>query len=296
MAARQSQLLRRPIRRAARLVARRLAPAPLRALLARVPFSRYHGVARWLLRGAEEIGWRGVRVAVDPGTVMGYHVYMLDAYGQEEIDALIGLCRGASLFADLGANAGLVSLALARACPGLRVVAFEPDRQIAAAFRANLARNPDLAPRLSLVEQAVGAAVGESWFSPSASAENPEIGRLDAAGAGRYAVPVTSLDAHFAGGPAPDVVKIDVEGGELAALRGMAGLWAAGAPRAMLVECHGYLAADAAAFNAELVGLLCAARWSLARLEGGVWRPLAAGLGAAPRAHLLATRPAETPR
>jgi len=269
-----------------------IAPPGVRNLAARVPFSRYHSVASWLLWGSERISWRGVTITVNPGTILGYYTYLFGSYAQAEIDMLIKLSADGPLLADVGANAGLITLAVAHACPLLSVVAFEPSHEVLPLLHANLQQNPTLRDRITVVAEAVGNQVGTAAFLPSASSENPEIGQLASEPSVGYSVPITTLDAFFQGRTPPYVVKIDVEGAELQVLHGMSALWAAGHPRAMLIETHGFMfGSGAAEHNAALIALLRAGGWRIEILHPAGWAPLSGGLGAIPHVQLLAQRP-----
>src|SRR5262245_1028477 len=126
------------LRRGFRLMLRIPGAGTLRRAAVRLPFSRLHALMRCLFWGTEIITWRGIRVEVNPGEVHGYYIYFLGEYATEEIDKCIELGRAAHTFVDVGANIGLTSLSVARACPELTVYAFEPDRNIAARLRENL--------------------------------------------------------------------------------------------------------------------------------------------------------------
>lgn len=292
------RLLPRMIRKLARRAARRAVrngPRFVSQAAIRVPFSRFHRVASHLFWGEEVIEWRGVSIKVNPGEIHGYYPYVVGDYAGEEIDELIELCEGATVFADVGANVGMVSLALAAARPGLEIFAFEPDANVADRFSQNLRLNPAHSPGIKLTRAAVAEVNGELSFTPSPDESNAEVGRLTAAGEGTpltHSVPAVRLDTFFLSqNKLPDVVKIDVEGGELQALRGMAGLFERGYPKVMLIEVHGfYFGKDSAEFKKAVGAALSDAGYDLRRLtgEGG------AGCGAAEqwpeRLHVLAVR------
>lgn len=268
-------------------------PRWLRALAYRVPFSRFARLASWLLWGEEVIEWRGVKIGVNPGELHGYYTYFFGDYETAELDKLEEVCRDASVFVDVGANYGLFSLAVARACPRIWVFAFEPDRDIALSFRANIARNDSLAGQIQLVESAVGEADGVGAFAPSGRAENPGLGRLvtDSRGGAREKVPVVRLDSFFRERPRPDVVKIDVEGAELQVLRGMGGLFGVGCPRAIMMETDGlYFGGGADEFNSQVVRELEREGFDVCRLRFRSWVPLDNPSELGSRSHLLALR------
>jgi len=120
---------------------------------------------------------------------------------------------GATCF-DVGAREGYVALALAKLSGDGRVVAFEADRIEYERLRRNIAANPALAPAVEARHARVTGRAADD--------------RSD----------VTLDDAAFEDGqPLPDLVKLDVEGWELEALRGGARLLEKHRPH-LVVETH----------------------------------------------------------
>ncbi len=239
----------------------------------RLPFSRFHKIISWLFWCEDTIHWRGIIIKVNPGEIHSYYTYFLGAYATEEIDKLIEYCRNAYIFADVGANIGMVSLAIARACPNLEVFAFEPDRYAFMEFMANLNLNPDLSKRVHLVEKAVADINGNLYFRPSLDPMDIESGRvvsIKSESQAGYTVPSVRLDTFFENlGAYPDVVKIDVEGFELQALKGMDNLFNKGFPKAMLIEVHPlYFIQNVLIFETKIKTVIEQAGYNLFRLEG----------------------------
>jgi FkbM family methyltransferase len=153
---------------------------------------------------------------------------------------------------DVGAHIGYHSLAFAvLAGPAGRVVAFEPNPFNRERFRMNLDRNPDLAPRLSLLDLALSDSQEEAEFQFSAEVDN---GRSSGSHLDRV-VPPENENAYrsFHHGrvqavtadiliqkklaPPPFMIKIDVEGAEFAVLQGSAELLASQKPL-LFIEIH----------------------------------------------------------
>lgn len=172
---------------------------------------------------------------------------------------------------DLGGHVGYYALVMAlRAGPGGAVHLFEPHPANAARAREHAARNANPAERapIHVHECAVGgetgaaellAAEGETVASTLAHLAGAQ-GVMDPgwrarfAGFGRREVKVWRLDDWRAatGAPPPDLVKLDVEGSELQALRGARETLESAHP-VILAELHNAgLAAECGAFLGAL--------------------------------------------
>jgi FkbM family methyltransferase len=135
------------------------------------------------------------------------HGCWIGHYEREKQRIVRELVKPGMLALDIGANAGFYSLAFARL--GARVIAFEPAAENAEALRFHVAAN-NLPVEVHQV--AVSDCIGTARFNLG---PHLSMGKIDPAG--ETVIATTTLDAL---GLKPDVVKIDVEGGELAALRG----------------------------------------------------------------------------
>ena len=168
-------------------------------------------------------------------------------------------------FLDVGASVGFFTVLGARLVgPAGRAVAFEPNPSACAAIRANADLNG--LENVEIVVQALSDREGEGFLEGSPAATASLVAEQTAAA---VRVRTTSLDRFLAERPelAPDLVKIDVEGHESAALRGMAATLKSVRP-VVIVEMHGereFLSiledADYACSVVEGGGLLAEAPW-----------------------------------
>jgi FkbM family methyltransferase len=120
-----------------------------------------------------------------------------------------------SVFFDLGANVGFYTLLAALSTKPRLVCAFEPVPANLVYLRRHLELNH--VRNVEVLEMAISDRVGTAEFEVE---ETRAMGRLSAGGHLRVAT--STLDALIEGHtvPAPDFIKMDIEGGELAALRG----------------------------------------------------------------------------
>jgi FkbM family methyltransferase len=120
---------------------------------------------------------------------------------------------------DVGANVGIFSSFAADALGGDRVVAVEPLPQNTERIEANLARNGLEAHvhRAALSDEA-----GAGTFTVSSPDVTGAFGFLDDDDGEHVDVDIETGDGLVAdGAPAPTVLKVDVQGGELGVLRGL---------------------------------------------------------------------------
>jgi len=194
--------------------------------------------------------------------------YWLGTYEPELQTAISDFVRPGMVAYDVGANIGYISLMLARQT-GLkgRVFSFEALPANLERLRGNLALN-DFASVTIVVPAAVvetsrpvrflvGPSGGMGKAEGSAGRQEfdyPEVIQTDG----------IALDdfVYQSGNPAPDVVKMDIEGGEILALPGMRRLLMEKQPL-VLIELHGEQAARAAWDLARPMG------YRLCRMESG---------------------------
>lgn len=172
----------------------------------------------------------------------------------EYLAAMLAALGADDVLYDIGANIGLVSLHAARIC---RTVAFEPDP----AFFLRLRRNLELNPRIPV--EALPFAICDTnsrvtLFTDGAEGGSPSLVHQRGE-QGAAAVAAHSLDALVATGslPRPTVLKLDIEGAEILALRGgEALLRGPQAPRALFLEVHDTFLPAFGSSSAEVLALV----------------------------------------
>lgn len=228
--------------------AARLLPAPLKRGLYKLgPFSR--GLRAALNRAAP----RGlVEVTVAGGGLQGASLlldmqsekdYWLGTYEMELQHAIQHWAKPGQVVYDLGANVGYVSLLFARVVGEQgRVFAFEPLPANQQRLRQNVELNSGLS--IELVPAAAAERSGRAAFALHGSDDMGRLQASDGPAANTIEVETIALDDFAKTHPAPNLVKIDVEGAEALALQGMQSLLRSAKP-VLFIELHGYEAGRA---------------------------------------------------
>lgn len=221
---------------------------------------KFKPLAGLIRRGLNRAAPTGiVPVKVAGGDLAGYSIlldmqidkdYWLGTYEPELQETVRKLVKPGEVIYDVGANIGYISLLLAKAAGETgRVYAFEALPENADRWRRNIELNGK-EPRLRLIPKAVTGAAGPVTFLVHASGGMGKVagsgGRPDQYRA-EIVVEGVSLDefVYGQGNPAPQVIKMDIEGGEVLALPGMARLLAEAQPLLMM-ELHGQESSRAA--------------------------------------------------
>ena len=186
---------------------------------------------RRILRGLPS----GYRIIVSPSDNLGYLVGTYEPYLQKAIRKYVD--RGDTVY-DVGANVGYFSLSLAKQVgPTGHVIAFEPIPRNLEVLRKNIENN-----RLSNV-QVFGAAAsdrkGEAVIRIAGNlATSSLVWHRKNPAAEELSIPTIAIDDLVEGGELrqPRFVKIDVEGAEGLALKGMQRTVAAARP-VISIEC-----------------------------------------------------------
>jgi FkbM family methyltransferase len=159
--------------------------------------------------------------------------------GEEEFTRLmLDEVAPGEVFYDIGACVGVVSVHAAKR--GARVIAFEPDPS----FRERIIRNLQLNElnNVTVMDFAVSDSAGSATlFTDGVTGLSPSLRPVLQQERQCVNVPTDAIDEVLARDelPPPDLIKLDVEGAEVHALRGMQGLLRSrAAPRAIFVELH----------------------------------------------------------
>ncbi|MEM9882374.1 MAG: FkbM family methyltransferase [Planctomycetota bacterium] len=191
----------------------------------------------------------GQRLLLDLGNYVDCMVYLDGAYEKESVLALEAVARehGCRAMVDVGANIGCYTLFFARRLGLDPVLAFEPMTRHYRQLQANLWLN-DLGGRVQTHQLALSDHGGEAvmhqpptrrrngvQFNTGGARVLDEAEAAEGPGEGEtFRVPLVRFDERFTL-DRPTLIKIDVEGHELAVLRGMPAALA-GPVRVLMVE------------------------------------------------------------
>jgi FkbM family methyltransferase len=192
----------------------------LRRVLRLVPADTRVRILQGPLRGA-----RWIAGASTAGCWLG-------SYERAVQDAMVAMVARGDTVYDVGANVGFFTLLASRLVGAAgRVYAFEPIPETAWMLRRHVEMNH--AENVQVVEAAVSDEAGELRFIANGS-------KSTRSASGTVVVRAVVIDEMYRRGDIglPSLVKMDVEGWESAALRGMRGVLAAAHPK-LLIEFHG---------------------------------------------------------
>jgi FkbM family methyltransferase len=177
---------------------------------------------------------------------------------------------------EAGAHIGYMTLQSARAAgPTGRVFAFEANPRAVPLIERNLAAN-GLDDRVTVVPLALADAPGRHAFYLSGGGDTSSLHEPDGASE-LIEVTATALDAWLDATVRVDVVKLDIEGGEAAALRGMRETLERAAPGlTVFAECNPPMLERSGSSADELLEILRAHRLDVRWIDEdrGSTRPL----------------------
>jgi FkbM family methyltransferase len=180
---------------------------------------------------------KGLWIYADPRTELGYAVGDHEPWIQELLKTEL---REGDCYYDAGAHTGFFCAIASRFVGSSgRIVAFEADPGNAAVLASVLAKNS--ISQATIKEVAVWSSSGQVTFERAPDVSNQTQGHVvcgEGPEARRASVPAIRLDDVFGeGGPAPQLIKMDVEGAEWEALQGARRLLEEAKPK-LLCEIH----------------------------------------------------------
>ena len=150
-------------------------------------------------------------------------LFAAGVYEPATVAAIVEALAPDGVFLDVGANIGAIALPVAAQRPGARLVCIEASPDIAAVLRGNVAANGR--GGVTVIECLAGESERAEVSFYRAPAEKFGMGSIGPQfGAAPIGLPQRTLDGILdeLGIAAVGVVKLDIEGAELGALRGLA--------------------------------------------------------------------------
>ena len=195
------------------------------------PVQLFHRLG-WRTKTMSVLPW-GASIAYDARDAIGGSIARTGVYELVVTELLLRLAARGETAVDVGANIGyMTSVLSAGVGPTGRVIAFEPHPVIAARLRANSASWKSVSVREKAVSDRTGTA---TLAEPPGFSSNQGTAML--ASDGSLRVELTTLDDEL-GDDTVGVLKLDVEGHELEALRGAQALLRAARIRDIAFEEH----------------------------------------------------------
>jgi FkbM family methyltransferase len=203
--------------------------------------------------GTAMLPW-GLPLEIDATEAIGMGISKIGVYDLIVPEAILRLCDLGETTLDIGANIGMNTGALALAAgPTGRVIAYEPHPVVIARLRESTAawsRQYQLV-NIEVRDQAVSSAAGTATLKVPRDFDNNN-GRAslteghfrETVDIEEIEVPVATLDAAFPEDDQIGVLKIDIEGHELAALQGAERLLSAGCVRDIIFEEYAHFPTD----------------------------------------------------
>lgn len=173
--------------------------------------------------------------------LIGRHILISGQFDRSVFKVLLDCAEPGDTLLDIGANVGYATCLFLASVPGSKVVAVEPQPDIADLFRINAEQFGD---RTRLIEAGLWDLPGCGWLvidKSNRGASKVQDAHSDAAAK----VPLLDAAAFFATLDRVDLIKIDIEGAEIRVLEAAKAELARLRPRAILFEDHHVFAQSA---------------------------------------------------
>jgi FkbM family methyltransferase len=167
-----------------------------------------------------------------------YATYVQRSHEPEVVAALQGIVQPGWVCLDIGAHYGYFTLLLAQLTgPTGRVIAFEAIEENAAILRRNVALN-NLEQRVTVENYAISDGSTNTVHLALPETFSLEWTMMQDKGVKTREAPAIALDDYFKGRAGINLVKMDIEGAEALAIRGMHRVLKEARP-VLVIELHG---------------------------------------------------------
>lgn len=162
---------------------------------------------------------QGAIFLLNTGNFVDRQIAFYEDFESAQLDYLFAAMRrhGCDLFVDVGANIGFYSIEVALVGLAPRILAVEPDPRNLLQLGANILVNR-LVGKISIVPKAVSASSGKVSFRPGADSST---GQSRVAEGAAVTIESMTLDEIIGERDQRIFIKMDIEGHEVAAVRGM---------------------------------------------------------------------------
>jgi FkbM family methyltransferase len=238
----------------------------------------------------------GQKMSINPNrSVLEMKLWLIGMYEPEVVELFLNELRRGDVVVDVGANIGLFTLMAADIVgPQGRVIAYEPHPKTYRELCANVERNRY--DNTILVQEAISNSRGIVQMNVFTDCDLNSVALSD--DCGMINVPADTLDSSLAqlGVCRCDLLKIDIEGAEWFALRGMDRTIEANPGIRLLIELHNPQIRALGGEPELLLQLLLDRGFSLYELN--MWRgktPILSASNTSIHGHLLCIREHRTP-
>ena len=188
----------------------------------------------------------GMPLRIRPGEIIGKAIWQTGLYDLVVSETIARLLNPGDRAIDAGANLGYMTGIMAwRVGERGQVWSFEPHPELVAELRANVSLWGQTSASVRIIAKALGETEGEailvqtSEFAQNRGTSSVVSGSVaEKTAEPRFSVELTFLDEICSDVANFELLKIDVEGGELAVLKGAAGLLRGRRIRQVVFEEH----------------------------------------------------------
>ncbi len=214
---------------------RALAPS-LRTLLEHSAILRYLGVKAMSSYLKPTVQWDGHTVSVDPTDFgVSFELESTGEYEAKSMEYCKSFLKPGMTFVDVGANVGLFTLTAARQVgPTGKVFSFEPDGGNCGLLKKNIGQNHYA--NVTAVQKAVTDRSGQCTLFQSGFNTGDHRTYHVSDDRKQVTIECVSLDDYFPAGTKIDMIKMDIEGSEETALKGMERIINEQRPQ-LIIEC-----------------------------------------------------------